>query len=442
MIKVLNIPNIQPDEWIIGYFERLAILNGNESASQFFKNLKVNDKISFVAELLEVPTKTIIQEYTLLPLFRSIVANHADIQHGDTSNPKLIKSNGLRGYSEQVKVCPKCMDEDCGYLGNVYIRRSHQIFGANWCHKHNSELLETKQDNIRNIIQGIDPTRALPNNASPIKHPVIERFLHICDALLSQKEPIHGDRVSWVLSKRAATMGIRTSAKGSGIPLSDYANLYIPNAWLHKFFPSLSSKTPDEFLHAIDGVCVFRLQSHTPMTYILAASLLFQDPDEALNCLFAKVKIPSARPIKRRHEEFWNSEELYNLYIKHKGNCQLITKQLGGHYDTNRLNLIKHGLPPLSGLSLGTLRALSDFNNGVKLNEILSRDGVQFDNFEFVIRHSSPKFFRALNDLYEDLNKQRIALRLRLNKQQDSHVKAPSLEEFYLNEELLAMEQS
>lgn len=439
---MLNVPNIQPDEWIIGYFERLAILNGYESAAQLFKILKVKDKISFVADLLKVLSKTIIQEYTLLPLFRSIVANHADTTHGDPANPGVIKTNGLRGYSEHVKICPKCINEDIDYLGYVYIRRSHQIFGAEWCDKHNHDLVDINQDKITDLIKcpGMITTSAISTSQS--KHPVIERFLHICDALLSQSQPIHGDRASWSLSKRASLTGIRTSTKGHGMPLSDYANQHIPHAWLHKYFPSLKNSAPGEFLHAIDGVCVFRLQSHAPMTYILAAALLFKDPDETLNSLLSKVRVPPARPMKKRNEEFWNSEELYKLYIKNKGNCQLITKQLGGHYDTIRLNLIKHGLPPLSGLSLGTLRALLDFNNGGKLNEILSRDNVQFDNFEFAIRHSSPKFFRALSALHDDLNKQRAALRLRLNKQPLPQVKAPSLENFYFHEEPLAIEQS
>lgn len=410
-MAINNIPCIQPDEWLNGYIERLAILNAYNDAKSMFSMLGIKDKLDFISKLLNITTENLIQGYTLMPVLRSIVSSGDGITHGNSASQNLNSIKGFQSYSEHVKFCYQCQQEDISYLGYQYVRRSHQLYGALWCQKHNCALHEASKDKIAKIFRS-DPDGWVDQHSHP-NHPIIERFIHISDALLSVKQPTHGDQVSWGLSKQAAVIGIRFNIKGVGTPLSDYANQKIPHEWLHSFFPQLKNKPLGDFIPAIDGSCVFRLQHHAHPTYILAAALLFENADDALNCILTKQKIPPARKILRRDEAFWTSDDLYKIYIRHKGNCLSICKEIEGDYDTVRVNLVKHGLPPLTGLSQGTLKALLDFHHGTNLVEILARHNIQVNHFNHILRHSSPKLFLALKRLDVALFEQRKNLKLR-----------------------------
>ncbi len=440
-MAIENIPNIQPDEWLNGYIQRLAILNGYKDAKGMFGKLgisKDNDKLNLVAKLLDITTEALVQEHTLIPAFRSIVSTDEHIPHGDFTQSKLKANQGFQSYSEEVKFCSQCQQEDIDYLGYQYVRRSHQLFGALWCEKHNATLQEFSINRIVEIIK--NEPRLSTEHSKKIKHPIIERFIHISDALLSVKHPRHGDQVSWGLHKRAATMGVRFSIKGKGVPLSDYANEKIPHEWLHTFFPKLKDKISGEFIPAIDGTCVFRLQHHYPPTYVLAAALLFKNADEALNCILTKYNIPPARKVVRRNEQYWNSNDLYNTYVRHKGNCLAISKEIEGHYDTVRVNLIKYGLPPLTSLSMGTLKALKDFYNGAPLTDVLTRNDIQVKLFNHAVRHAGPKFFMALEQLDATLVKQRKALKRRLTDKVKSASEASIfLKDLHNDQKLLSL---
>lgn len=438
-MAIENIPHIQPDEWLNGYIERLAILNAYKNAKSMFGKLGIStdtDKLNFIAKLLDITTETLVQEYTLIPAFRSIVSTGEAIPHGNFMQPKLKTNLGFQNYSEHARFCFQCQQEDIGYLGYQYVRRSHQLFGALWCHKHNATLHEISNDQIVEVIKS-EPQISADQPHKP-KHAIIDRFLHISDALLSVKHPTHGDQVSWGLHKRAATMGVRFNIKGKGVPLSDYANENIPHEWLHEFFPKLKHKIPGEFIHAIDGACVFRLQHHHPPTYVLAAALLFENADEALNCILTKYSIPPARKIVRRNEQYWNSNNLYNIYVRHKGNCLAISKEIDGHYDTVRVNLIKYGLPPLTGLSKGTLRALKDFHNGASLTDVVARNDIQLKLFNHAIRHAGPRFFMALEQLDTALLQQRKDLKLRLAGKIKSASKTSAFLKDFLDDQKLS----
>ncbi|WP_029148315.1 TniQ family protein [Methylophilus sp. 5] len=424
-MAIENIPHIQPDEWLNGYIERLAILNGYKDAKDMFGKLGISidrDKLDLIAKLLDITTETLVQEYTLIPAFRSIVSTGEYIPHGNFIQPNHKKKMGFQSYSEHVKFCSQCQQEDIGYIGYQYVRRSHQLFGALWCQKHNATLHEVSNDQIVDVIKS--ETQLSADQPNKPKHPIIERFIHISDALLSVKQPTQGDQVSWGLHKQAATIGVRFNIKGKGVPLSDYANEKIPHEWLHAFFPKLKDKIPGEFIPAIDGACVFRLQHHHPPTYVLAAALLFENADDALNCILTKQRIPPARKILRRNEQYWNSNDLYNTYVRHKGNCLAISKEIEGHYDTVRVNLIKYGLPPLTSLSMGTLKALKDFHNGAHLTDVLTRNDIQVNLFNHAIRHAGPRFFMAIEQLDATLVQQRKALKLRLTGKIKSASKA------------------
>jgi hypothetical protein len=402
MVKLIT-PDIQPDEWIGGYFERLAIWNSCENAESFFKKHHAqSNRISFTADILGITTQQLIQQFSLLPAYRSIVAQHSEVEHGDASFPSLIKRNCLKLPTENLHLCSQCQKEDIDYHGFIYVRRYHQLYGSEWCQKHGVNLSKVLPKNVDQVVTRT--FESLVEKQSPyMRHPVIERFMHISDAMLYRKIPVHGDHVSNVLSTQAENISIRFSKDGLNKPLSDLAIESLPHEWLYRYFPAIEKKRTGEFIPAIDGTCVFRLQNHTAVNYILAASLLFENPDDALNLILTKQEIPQARYIIRRPDGFWNSNELFDLYIKHKGNCTSLTEEIGGEYDNNRENLVTHGLPPISGLSNATIKAFLDFQSGTPISALSKRGGVKIEKLEALLRTSSPRFINAVQQLSLEL---------------------------------------
>lgn len=402
----LNIPKLMPDEMLLWYFERLARLNGHASGARFIASLKRSAPehaalypIQIASRLLGISTKDIAYGHTLLPFYRSITNIHAHIEHGDDSHSRLMRL-GMKIKAGKTNVCTECIHEDLSYWGFAYLRRSHQLPGNQWCQKHQRDLVSIQKDLI-NADENIFHTDYLEDRSPSNPTPVINRYLQIAESLSYRRVPLHADNISKVLSKRAKHAGVMFNASGSGRPLSDLLLEQIPNLWLHEHFPVFQEKQPGKFLPALDGVCVFRFQHHQPSHYMLAAAMLFDHADDAVNALISSssFNLPKKRAMVKRDAAFWTSPEFLAVYIKNKGSVKLISQEIGGNYDTTRVNLPRYGLPPISGFSKRMTQALLDFSKGKPLSQVIASADFDIDRFGDIVRLASPQFYIALETI-------------------------------------------
>lgn len=410
---MIHVPTIMPDEWLNGYLERLKFLNGYRSQKNITEllqqELKLEKTVSMVeilAALLNQSTENIVWQHTLIPAIRAITDNNPSVRHGDTSKANHLRMLGTRKMVHHPRYCPKCVKEDVGYRGFAYFRRSHQITGIDWCLKHQIKLKNIEESAIPTPISLMQKANSEILSSSFIEQsPAIERYVHIFDGLVSNQFPVSAEHASWVLSEQAIKLGLNRSPNKQGTTLSDIAIVEIPHQWLLDNFPVLKNKQTHQFIPSIDGVTIFRFQNHTVPNFVLGAALLFGNADEALNKLIhlKQVHKKPVRKLIKRPTDFWRSDELVGLYIKHRGSCSDITEEIGGSYDQNRINLTKNGLPPLSILSNETIQAISDFYAGAFILDVLRRPSVNSIQLEYIIRNTGNTFGSIFNRIKSSL---------------------------------------
>lgn len=392
---------LMPDEWLSGYFSRLADLNGCkdfENLSLLLKALPPFESphvISKLALLLGKSIPELIQHHTLFP------AKHA-VQFRKY-NQALQLEVSMRSMQKSVRYCVECLKEDCGYPNDLpYLRRTHQVTGIDWCMKHECSLCAYSGDDIPGPSQLYHLLGQYPTKTSlKDQHPIIRKYADIYDGLISKPIFVPSDNASWVLSLKANELGLNHSTARTGRCLSDILIEDLSSDWLFNNFPAMKAKQTNQFINSFDGVAVFRLQNHDVTNYVLAAAVLFETADEALNTFKDSVslKLKPRRTIVRRGTEYWRGEHFHRVYSRNLGECKAITAEIGGSYEQNRVNLIRHGLPPLSSLSIETIQALYDFYNGASIQEIMSRPGLNHLYFERIIRDAGNNFKAIFNDI-------------------------------------------
>lgn len=406
---------LMPDEWLSGYLSRLADLNGCKD----FENLNLLLKalppfesphvISKLALLLGMSVTELIQHHTLFP------AKHTVQFRKYTQSLQLELS--MRSMRKSIRYCAECLEEDWSYPnGFPYLRKSHQVTGIDWCMKHECSLWDYLGDDIPGPsklyhLLGQDFTKTFLRD----QHPIIRKYVDIYDGLISKPIFVSSDNASWVLSLKANELGLNHSRVRAGRCLSDILLEAVPSDWLFNNFPAMKAKQPNQFVNSFDGVAVFRLQNHDVTNYVLAAAVLFETADEALNTFNDSVslKLKPRRAMVRRGAEYWRGENFHQVYSRNLGECKAITAEIGGSYDQNRINLIRHGLPPLSSLSIETIQALYDFYNGASIVEIMSRPGLNHLHFERIIRDAGNNFKAIFNDIKNSLIEKSL---LKINK--------------------------
>ncbi|MGP1716400.1 MAG: TniQ family protein [Methylophilus sp.] len=422
--SMLEVSALMPEEWLHGYFSRLAVQNSCLDIPQLNKLIAPlpphdsPESIPKIAKLLDRPVQDLIQQHTLFP------AKHA-IYFKTYSEAHQVKIS-MRKMQKPVKFCHQCIEEDWEYVGQgfPYLRRIHQVTGIDWCLKHKCRLGFSSLDDIPGPGQfGLLHEQSIIQEPLESQHEIIQKYVEIFEGLISNSLTLSADHVSLVLEQQAKKAGFNTSPAKSARCISDVLVEEISSDWLLRNFPTLKAKVTNKALKTIDGAAVFRLQNHNVTNYVLAAAVLFDSADEALMTLnnSSNMELKPRRALIKRNAEFWRGNDLRQIYIKNLGTGKAIADDIGGDYDQVRQNLIKYGLPPLTNLSLETIKALADFYKGATLAEILSRPGVNREHFEQVVRSAGNQFGEILNQIKEALMQKSTERLNRINSKDRPH---------------------
>lgn len=158
---------------------------------------------------VRVSPETLIEKYTLYPLFRPFVTKerHEKIMQEMIANPKggqIHSRIGISSYRlpsmEYLKCCPDCIDQDKKNYGFAYWHRSHQVAGVCLCHQH-KEILQNTQVRVR---QGSQFTGYYPLEKGLISGTAIS-------SRLSQSDKDHlqwiSEQVHWLLVNKIESIG-------------------------------------------------------------------------------------------------------------------------------------------------------------------------------------------------------------------------------------------
>jgi len=284
----MHIPCLLPDEFLPGYLGRVARLNGITSGYEMKFRIKTSRlpheptplAIEWLAQTCQMPLDILIQQHTLIPLFRAVREADRLANHGDRNT---IKHYGMRLPSHQAKLCRNCVTEDRSFWGFSYWRRSHQVPGVSWCTKHETQLSRTAQrpDLFSFPEEELQAEDLVSFDLADLTAST-RRYADISMGLLDLSSPLPTVQVALRLQAQARRLGLRTSIIGKQSNISDCILTEMPTPWLLAHFPALQNKVAAQHISSIDGVCNTSQIAFRSSTYALVAAALYGSADEAL----------------------------------------------------------------------------------------------------------------------------------------------------------------
>lgn len=358
-------PTPLPEELDRSYLGRIMRLNRFQSEKDTVAAMiiqfgleKISRKELSCLELLSLmadqPLEQFAQNHSTIPLRRAITSSLPDLPHGSPARRSLLCNFGMVAVRPGAYFCVKCASEDVSFHGVSYWHREHQVPGQLWCGKHWAPLSYLKNDAafLDSPLECLSDAEMVPMAwvGEALKNRHVIRFLDIASGLFVRTSPLDVKSVAFALKKRAVGLGLNTvSAPVKNKPLlSDLICESFPAPWLATIFPDLVGKAKGKILHRIDGVVYMANSSSSVWSYILAASVLYESADEALNGLFSARKDFVDKPKRtRRKYKALDRQTLVMTYIESQGHHALIAERLALPLHRAVSMLREAGLPNL-----------------------------------------------------------------------------------------------
>lgn len=400
-----------PDEMDVGYLGRLLQMNGVGSERAFVELARdygnqagEYSMADLLTDVAGVSLQNFVMQHSTLPLRRAITSHRPDVEHGFLKGKYLLSSFCRHIAQQGAQYCLECVQADQAFHGFSYWRRTHQLPGVTWCAKHRTNLWRAS---------GREPFLMSPaksgNSAVQLQddwieqakaNPFIDRAMEICSGLIDRTTPLSVRLVSRLLKRRAAEKGLQSSQYKNGRKplLSDLVIERFGREWLSTVIPSFADKQHGELLHQLDGVLYLANSASSVIAYVLAASVLYDSADEALNAL---VGAESASFPVRLVKRLPHDQLVRDAYIAGKGSYSETAAIIGHNVTSVTLRLKSLGLPNLAGRHAeGVSSALIAFlRDGDSLADSASRAGIPISLLESVMRVVATPFGKVLCDV-------------------------------------------
>lgn len=349
-------PRPFPDELDEGYAGYVMRLNGMRSMKDLDrlmrdwaecpdKSWREVSRLELLSKVANLSVMDFVLHHTTLPLRRGITSYQADLPHGSERNKKIWWSTAMREARTGAFFCECCVQEDLGFHGRSYWRRSHQFPGQLVCQKHgiplsfcrDSSAFHQAPSNWIGNCESVDIDWAQEVTANE----TITRYLAICDGLMDRNQPFAVTHVRAVLSHKGVSLGLQTNGGKVKSPLlSDIVIEQCGRQWLALVLPDLADKAEKYPLSKLDGVFYLTTSASTTFAYVLACAALFESADEAINALARP--LPTVEKVRERKSIDIDPDELVSAYISVEGSYAKTAKQLGIAFTSaaNRLSAL------------------------------------------------------------------------------------------------------
>lgn len=284
------LPTVMPDEFVLGYWGRVHILNFFGTPTQTVEALidyfalqpSRTQRIEALALAANTDVQSFVQNHTLIPAHSAITFEFSGLPHGSPKFKALIKQWWQLTQKPGAYFCPQCAASQHARWGYAYWQRCHQLRGVSWCSKHGESLLRCPEKAFlndtpcTNLATGTFPGAQLETTYWP----VLTRYSEIMHAFLTRTVRTRMRDVSKTLRLVAANKSINTGNNPECQFLSDLALGLLPGWWLEETFPSINAKQPGTPFPALDNTVMVRHAQ--PHAFALAMALIYESSDEAL----------------------------------------------------------------------------------------------------------------------------------------------------------------
>ena len=409
-------PELVPEDLDRGYLGRVMRWNGfrteQETLDQMLRWSGLQGKSQRDVSMLELLSKVagvelqqFVRMHTSLPLRRAITSYLPNLKHGSDEQRSMLWTSGMRLARPGAYSCRECRKEDHDFHGFVYWRRDHQIPGQWWCPKHAIPLdyIEDESAFLYSPAKLEGHYQTVPESwvRQAQGNQAIQRFLDISAGLIDRDSPLHVKHVSAELKNKATEQGYQTSWGTVKLPLLSDAVVEIFGVrWLSTVLPALLDKEKGAPLSKLDGVLYLNTSASTVNAYILAAAVLYESADEALNSLISAKKVLTGTRV--RNASLIDEATLLDTYISGRGSHPEVASLLSVNRAAIAVRLRSAGLPNLTENEegQGSLAALDAYyKEGKTLAESALIGGISFRSLENLIRTIGAPFTQALRDM-------------------------------------------
>lgn len=405
-------PAILPDELDRSYLGRFMRLNGkrNEKEAMDLATAWMGDsempgrdltKVELLSKVGGLDVRKFVCRHTTLPLRRSIAHLHRNVPHGEPTCSGLLRVSAMRVARSGSYFCEECAKWDLKIYGTSYWHRSHQIPGQYWCPEHGSPLyfVDDERAFLASPIYRDIKARQINSEwvASLKSREVHQKFLDICFALMDLDSPCNSNTVGSRLRRRIIDCGlvVEDEPNQSQFLWRHLRDLY-DKTWLQEV---LSLKGSIKDLRAgnwVETILSPSLNTQLlPQRFILAASFVCEDSDDAVAMFTAKYENKGRSP--RVTEAF--VERLKSSYLRNYGNHGAVATELKMSLLLINNKLERLGLPDFAVKDDSAFRfAWSFYGEGKSLHDSQYLSGVSNADMESVLRSLTGSFANALCD--------------------------------------------
>lgn len=401
--KIQTIPDPMPEEPAKGYGGRLARWNGLDGRADLAKiaqdvvagPLPTSTKeIVLLARLVEKKTERFVRDHTFMPYTQSMERErYGENAFGSEEALEQISNSGFRLARRHPHYCPQCLAEDRPYHGFTYWRREPQLPGRAWCFKHFCPLSWVAGADVFSLAPSMAAKASVVLDSKWVERlmqaPLLHRFFNVQDGLLSLKAPLRQSPVSRMLRDRATQLGFHSGrGKVKGRLLSEHLREVVDKAWLADVFPGLD-EAHQGYFEPIDAATRGHHNSCSPTGYAIAAAVLWDDADEALNEILGAERNDVVREARPKTQPLADTAVLKKAYVDAAGNHVEVARQLALPQSSVASTLKALGLPALGQPDDRVLKAAHDFlHRGYSLEKAAIANQIPLEELEKFVRQA------------------------------------------------------
>lgn len=413
--RPLALPD-ETDRSYLGAFMRINGLQSNAEALNLIARWTrstepdqvAGSSIDLLRRVAGIDLQSFVRQHTTLPLRRGVAGPRALSEHGSIENHSLHRCSGMRQTRAGAFFCPDCVAADQDFHGRSYWRREHQTPGLYWCPKHRIPLryMSDRRSFLLSPSVCFERAAQIEERWSILvaANPFVAKYLGICAGMMDNARPLPVRQVRFALVAAAKEQSLRTfptkaPLKPSEHLLSDVMLEAYPRDWIVGLIPSLGAKLRGRDLRQVDGVFWHTVVAAPAITYALAAAVLFETADSALQALAQHQPPPVMRPVRKLPVD--EMESARRAYLVSGGSYSCVLSSLGSDGPRAILELEAGGLPDMDmeGSREALCASVAFFLDGRPLEECLQLAGGARVAFESMIRISGNRFKAALCEI-------------------------------------------
>ena len=331
MTNALIRPSPLPQELDRGYLGRVMRINGFQTkkdtiqamASRFNVSDQTRQDMPCI-ELLSLTANQSCEQFVLghsmMPLYRALTTAGAGTVHGCLAQRSLLVVAGMRALRPGAYFCGECALADQPFHGFSYWRRHHQIPGQLWCPVHRIALRFVEDDEalLRSPIEFLDDACIAGEDLTSkwLSNSHVQRAMDIAQGLLDNPVAIDANAVANAMCSQAARLnlplhlGTRDKSWLGQLILEAF-----PAGWIETNFANPAHVCKDRLFNKVDGALLLSNAPSLVWLNILAAAVLYESADEALNAWLGTTRVGNQSVVVNANHRARPSESMYSSLI-------------------------------------------------------------------------------------------------------------------------------